>query len=293
MNTQHYTDNGHHKFPVTTETFEFIQEQIKLVYGLASLGGQNIIISDQTGDTPGLCVVGGELMPLMGVANTHIEVIVENETVSIAAEDFEDIVRTKRYAVYVAGAASGRYAVSQFTRVKDIATLQQHQLPKGSVIDWYGECLCANIPYGYVPCGKFDKGMGQIQIVSEKTAWNNRYGNIIWDSQSMVPALKMSSCNGVAIPDLTDRFVVTAGHNYDAGDTGGSDTVTLTPNQTATKSGMVTNVTANTANKGINTAGTAPVVTSVTKTTSSNANAAAGHENRPPYFALYKLIKVI
>lgn len=42
MNTANYLKNG--KYPLSTETLSFIQEQIKLLEALAGLGGKNYII---------------------------------------------------------------------------------------------------------------------------------------------------------------------------------------------------------------------------------------------------------
>lgn len=47
MNTANYLKNG--KYPLSTETLSFIQEQIKLLEALAGLGGKTISYSRTAG----------------------------------------------------------------------------------------------------------------------------------------------------------------------------------------------------------------------------------------------------
>ena len=47
MNTANYLKNG--KYPLSTETLSFIQDQIKLLEALAGLGGKNYIIQPEQG----------------------------------------------------------------------------------------------------------------------------------------------------------------------------------------------------------------------------------------------------
>lgn len=307
MNTQSFINDGQ-KFPLSTESLNFIQEQIKLVYGLTDLAGANVIIKDSTATKDGLVIMDGELLPLKGTHNAYISLVQSKETLSIG--DFSENVRTLRVAVYgnrPDSSAIRNVPSSSFSGIKNILTLmdelkeaKKHHMPKGSIIDWYGECKAANIPYGFVPCGWFGVGMTSGEITSELTAWQTKYGasNItITRTYTSGMRLVISSCNGQTVPDLTDRFIVQAGHSYDLGDTGGENKHKLL----SSESGMPAHEHSVTIpyksahfDKGGSDDHDSIDGTTTVNTTGGNAkDANSSHENRPPYYALYKLIKVI
>ena len=209
-----------------------------------------------------------------------------------------------------------RKALSEFTTLKPIATImaeldeaKQHFMPKGSVIAWSGICDCDHVPYGFVPCGGFfggnasqfaPNGAGEIEILK----WRGRYENISINSYGInngaLVGIKVSSCNGVTIPDLTDRFIVQAGMSYSAGDTGGVNNVTLTAEQSGMPAHHHTlNVYSHISNPGV-TSEQRWVPDTEYKTFGGydtleleKRNASQSHENRPPFYALCYLIKVI
>ena len=303
MNIQHFLENGNQKFPLSTAALDFIQEQIKLVYKLTDLAGANVIIKNSTASVPGLVIFNGELLPLQGTPTTYIRIIETTEHLSV--EGFDGNVRTTRIAVYSPLVMGGTCKpANQFTILKNISTLmgefeeaKKHHLPKGSIIDWYGECKAANIPYGFVPCGWFGVGMTSGEIASELTAWQTKYGanNIsIARTYSSGMRLVISSCNGQTIPLLTDKFIVQAGHSYNLGDTGGSDRVTLSASQSGLPNSVVNGISKTTGKAYSGTSASQhDCVNTLSYTTQSSHAASESHENRPPYFALYKLIKVI
>lgn len=200
----------------------------------------------------------------------------------------------------------------------------QHHLPKGSIIDWYGTADCDHIPYGFVPCGAFFRTSAQnmtTTIQAEQNKWKARYGtnNISMQLKqgvgSTMLAILITSCNGQTVPDLTDLFVVQAGGNYSLGDTGGRNTVQLQideipkhrhiystderPQTDTTYKGM-----GKVENQQLGSSGTgegARLYTSYAggqygedgNRKSNDYLGTSYHENRPPFYALYKLIKVI
>lgn len=327
MNIQHFLENGNQKFPLSTAALDFIQEQIKLVYKLTDLAGANVIIKNSTASVPGLVIFNGELLPLQGTPTTYIRIIETTEHLSV--EGFDGNVRTTRIAVYSPLVMGGTCKpANQFTILKNISTLmgefeeaKKHHLPKGSIIDWYGECKAANIPYGFVPCGWFGVGLTLNEIASELTAWQTKYGasNIsISRTYSSGSRLVISSCNGQTVPLLTDKFIVQAGHSYSLGNTGGEDKHKLLIGEIPAHR-HVYNVDSNAIERntykgmgreesgdlgdysgtGSGTGGRAyssyagAGCGSDGKGSSTASLEATYHENRPPYFALYKLIKVI
>lgn len=360
MNTQHFTTNDNQKFPLSTEALAFMQEQIKLAYGLTDLAGANIIVREPTASKEGLVIFDGELLPLTGTRPTGnaaltaaISIAEHTETMSVEGK-FEGNVRTTRIASYTNGIRIGlratgqqRKLLSEFTTLKSISTLmaeldeaKQHVMPKGSVIAWSGTCDCDHVPYGFIPCGGFfggsasqfaQDGAGTI----EKAKWETKYATLNISvttkaiSNASIVGVRIASCNGVTIPDLTDRFIVQAGMSYQEGNTGGANTVAITVNQMPKHNHNTTNSTddgtVNTGNENTTIpkfggngggSGTIPDTTcfEIAGGNGSNGNdltasnlfnkhkhsidlkASGGgqaHENRPPYYALCYLIKVI
>lgn len=212
MNHQNFTENGNQKFPLSTQALAFMQEQIKLAYGLTDLAGQNIIVREPTVSVPGLVIYDGELLPLTGTRPALLGYIViaeSTETISVEGR-YEGNVRTTRVASYAqtvrVGGSQQRKLISAFTTLKSISTLmaelddaKQHHVPTGAIMMWSG--AIANIPTGWALCN------GQ---------------------------------NGT--PDLRGRFIVSAtygdditfdgeDYNYPIGTTGGKNEVKLTVGQ--------------------------------------------------------------
>lgn len=346
MNTQHFTNNDNQKFPLSTEALAFMQEQIKLAYGLTDLAGQNIIVKQSSATETGLVIYDGELLPLTGTPARFITIAQSTEQVNVEGR-FTGTVRTTRTAVYAASVRirvgssnTGSKAASAFTVLKSISTLmseldeaKQHVMPKGSVIAWSGTCDCDHVPYGFIPCGAFfsvapqNFGNGSAVGYAEQTKWREKYADLgitvssKLNSGSSSIGVLITQCNGVTIPDLTDRFIVQAGGNYAEGTTGGANTVTLSVNQmpshdhggntsedgahqhysdfntykNATESSS-TNYTRNRFARANGDHEIQRVSSNNTGSHSHSISAQGGgqaHENRPPFYALCYLIKVI
>lgn len=330
MNTQYFTTNNNQKFPLSTEALAFMQEQIKLAYGLTDLAGANIIVREPTASKTGLVIYDGELLPLTGTPptttaaalKTAITIAEHTETMSVEGK-FEGNVRTTRVASYVStrivrpqrvgGTGQQQKMLSAFTKLKNISTLmaeldeaKQHVMPKGSVIAWSGTCDCDHVPYGFIPCGGFfggsasqfaPDGAGTI----EKAKWEAKYAalNISVTTKAVsgasIVGVRIASCNGVTIPDLTDRFVVQAGMSYVKGDIGGENRHTLTVSEMPLHNHGYSSypiVTDKISNQGANEKERIYRGDSTTKYTNYSGGGSA-HENRPPYYALCYLIKVI
>ncbi|MDE1462116.1 hypothetical protein [Spartinivicinus poritis] len=146
---------------------------------------------------------------------------------------------------------------------------------------------------------------------------------VMWSGASDTIPIGWAICDGSnGTPNLQDRFIVGAGSSYQVEDKGGENTVTLTANQSGLPShrhsGSTSEDGTHTHTVTIpmdDTAGGSLIFggekstgkeTSNTYTTSSDGahthtvtttyesqNAAEAHENRPPYYALYYIIKVI
>ena len=319
MNRQNFK-NEKSMFPVSVETLDFMQNQTLLVAELAKVAGEYAILRMPIAGIGGVIIYESEVLPLHGsgsyvvIKETISDVVARGETYSGA--------RVERWAELGLGPKGipiDRFLDLSLINIKTLndsidqskRDLAQHDVPKGTVIDWYGECDCDHVPYGWVPCGVFSVrsatdfapgGGGSV----EKSKWEERYEGISISTRGGIRGgvgLYISHCNGQDVPDLTDRFVVQAGSAYALGNTGGSDTVRLS----AAESGLPAHSHEATTNPAL---GDNKTAASIEYSYNSN-NGAAGtgleiivsackaqdassaHENRPPYYALYKLIKVI
>lgn len=282
MNTANFKNNGNSRYPLSTDTLEFMQQQIHLAYGLASLYGKNYIIRQSTANADGLIVIKNELMPLKGTPTKYIKLVQNKTSITAAGLTFANA-RVERYAQYASTASVGGYAAASFPVMQPIA---QHLVPKGVINMWSGSPSL--IPYGWALC---------------------------------------DGTNGT--PDLRGRFIVGYGKtdtDYDTiGKTGGQKLVTLITSQMPSHSHGGTLTTSSNgshthsvtmdyrgpdgkdhsngtthlcSNEGV-TGTDARGVKIVSGGTHSHTVALTSqgsnvpHENRPPYYTLAYIMKII
>lgn len=299
MNIQHFTENGNQKFPLSTAALDFIQEQIKLVYGLTDLAGTNIIIKNSTATTNGLIIFGGELLPLSGTPSRYIYVNQQVESLSI--EGFDGNVRTSRIAVYsssMSRTATQQALASQFTVLKNISTLmtefeeaKQHHVPRGAIMMWSG--TITNIPQGWALCngangtpnlqGRFVIGQG---TVTESDGITYTYG--IGDKGG-------KSKHKLSIDEMPT-------HNHNTGSSTSNATVYTKDNE-GTHTHEIPSI--NGDGWGSKVRGGSESAASAWPKTNSTGSAhkhsfemyarggGSAHENRPLYYALAYIMKVI
>ena len=123
---------------------------------------------------------------------------------------------------------------------------------------------------------------------------------MMWSGASNAIPSGYVLCDGNnSTPDLRNRFVVGAGSSYSVGNTGGSNSVTLTVSQMPAHT-HTTNISfspdvdyfgnnVSILNNGHN--GTNSVGGQSTDFTSSSSGGGGSHENRPPYYALCYVMK--
>ena len=152
-----------------------------------------------------------------------------------------------------------------------------------------------------------DGDKGQKGEVGSVTAAIPSGGIIIWSGSSGAIPSGWYLCDGNnSTPDLRARFVVGAGNGYAVGNTGGSDSVTLSSSQMPTHFHNVwtRNESAIDGSRGTSNANTADhhwtngggyrqAHRSGTyyAPTSNNQGGSGSHENRPPYYALCYIMK--
>lgn len=309
MNKQNFK-NGNAMFPISTDALDFMQEQNFLVARLTELAGPYVIISQPANGKAGLCVFDGELLPLTGdTTATHIGV--SEVTIDITAHGTTyNAARVTREAIYgTSGAPASTFVVldNMVTLKSAIADLNaaltseattraKHDLPKGSIIDWYGNIVVSNMPEGFLPCGQITVG-SMDQVHTEQNLWRNKlHGGLEFDEgyNGRGYYYRIKSWNGYAIPDLTDRFIVQAGGAYELGEKGGEKEHKLTVKEMPSHSHEVTAyVSGSNGYDKFGIVADRDVTTPKTYTPLSDTGGNLAHENRPPFFALYKLIKVI
>lgn len=309
MNKQNFK-NGNAMFPLSTDALDFMQEQNFLVARLTELAGPYVIISQPANGKAGLCVFDGELLPLSGdAAATHIGVTEVKTDITAHGTTYRDA-RVTREAVYgTSGAPASSFvvldnmaalksAIADLTTAlnTEATTRAKHDIPKGTVIDWYGTIVVSNMPDSFLPCGKIVVGSLD-QVHTEQTLWQNKmHGGLEFDEgyNGNGYYYRIKSWNGYTIPDLTDRFIVQAGGEYSLGKTGGEKTHKLTVREMPSHSHEVTAyVSGSNGYDKFGIISDRDVTTPKTYTPLSDTGGNIAHENRPPFFALYKLIKVI
>ena len=295
--------NANGMFPVTTETFDFMQEQILMLGNLARMAGQNMIVqapqllygNGASSEVPGLVIIADELMPLRvgdGLNAPYVEIVEESEDIMVNETSFSPL-RTRRYArftntetqyptdSFLPALITNKILMDAITRqAQTITELQQHTMPKGTIIDWYpSESVSLeepdDYPYGYIPCYPIfeDKVKPASYVNNLKAKWKSKYPTIQWGTTDvLVEGLsfrfyKIVKCNDVVVPDLSKRFMYGySPEGFPLGKIGGSDKLNL--------SGFHLDV-----------------------EESPDGYPCAAQRNiqgvLPPYFTVYKLIKVI
>lgn len=272
MNRQNFLGEGHNyegKFPISANTFDFMQNQIEFVSQLASAFGDNVLLKRATATKPGLIVLNGELLPLIsGTSTGNYYHIVENKEDIEAQGTLYADARVTRYAKRTSSSASAikvSSVVDLTGRANEGENIANQFLPKGAIIMWSGSWNSESIPKGFVLC-------------------NGNSGQTV---------------NGVTIPDLRGKFIV-GGKSGDAdfgteNGTGGSKTQTLTIDQIPAHTHTYLKAIDGTHNNG-GVANSIPLKSlsyDTQNTGVAGRNSPAPVKILPPYYVLAFLIKVI
>lgn len=156
-------------------------------------------------------------------------------------------------------------------------------IPVGSIFPFVG----GQAPSGFALCN--GQALDRTQFAELFRLIGTKYGT--------------TNSNNFKVPDLSGRFLVGVGTGYSLGDTGGSQTVTLTAAQMPVHSHDVTGKAGRAQKSGVGLyesnvgGGSGWQVLSTTEQgsvsglTTSSAGSGQAHENRPPYFALEYIIR--
>jgi microcystin-dependent protein len=293
MNKANYTERTQRSFPLSTEGLGFIQQQVLLAAEYAKSAGGNYILSGctvtGTNVTAGTIILNGELLPFAGgTLQAKIRIVETKESITAGSETYNEAY-VHRHVEFgsnlnnidtfdwadIALFPTNRFLLENSATKQELAALQRLALPQGGIIMWSGKV--AEIPDGFALCdGRTVDGFG-------------------------------------VVPDLRGRFVVGYYAKRDdellanaelLGDygsmkqTGGAKQVTLKPEQMPSHS----HTTEQFSRKGYpdgsgdRTNDYYFMDGSRGRDSSLAINSAGGgqaHENRPPYYVLAFIIKVV
>ena len=282
MNTANFKNNGNSRYPLSTDTLEFMQQQIHLAYGLASLYGKNYIIRQSTANADGLIVIKNELMPLKGTPTKYIKLVQNKTSITAAGLTFANA-RVERYAQYASTASVGGYAAASFPVMQPIA---QHLVPKGVINMWSGSPSL--IPYGWALCdgtngtpdlrGRFIVGYGKTDT-DYNTIGKTGGAKLVTLTTSQMPihshgGTLTTSSDGSHTHDISMGYRGPDGKDHSNG------TTHLCSNEGTT----------GTDARGVKIVSNG-IHTHTVALTSQGSN--APHENRPPYYTLAYIMKII
>ena len=131
MKTASYTDTrtatgGVGKYPLSTETLDFIQDQIKLLELLAGVGGSNYILKAPDGTNAGVAVIVNadkqtevveiHPLPVFGTSVKYLTVTTTAEDIKADAETYKEA-RILRVAQFTTAKGAESYDINSFANV--------------------------------------------------------------------------------------------------------------------------------------------------------------------------------
>lgn len=272
--------NGNAKYPLSTDTMDFLQKQIQLVYGLADLYDKNYIIRQSTADTEGLIVINGELMPLKGKPQRFIRVSEDIEDIEAGGQTF-DSARVSRYAQYQNSKQLRTFSAGLF---KICQPISEHIVPKGAIMMWSGQI--DDIPYGWNLCdgenGTPDLRGRFIVGYTPDNADYSTIGKTGGESSHQLTIDEMPKHNHATSISIADTKVITSqdGAHSHSIPTGNSTTDSTTAAPKA-KNNNYNKLNSDSAGAHTHTF------------TMYARGGGKAHENRPPYYVLAYIMKTI
>lgn len=152
MQTAGYTSNINGRYPLSTQTLDFIQGQILLLQQLGFIGGSRYILRYPDGTNSGLAFINGELLTIAATpaySDSTKFLIVSERTEDITA-DGDSYEEARKYrTAYLAVSASGSeyYTVASFTEFITNTALNDKikQVPQ-TVLNYLTDVLAAKMP---------------------------------------------------------------------------------------------------------------------------------------------------
>lgn len=127
------TNNGEGKYPLSTQTLEFIQQQILLLQEVVAIAGGKVILKEPDGTNTGLLALDGEVLPIAATpqltsAIKYVYVITQKKNIEADGEIYKEArtVRTAKFAAATPNAADTQvYKIGDFTKLTTNTTLAE------------------------------------------------------------------------------------------------------------------------------------------------------------------------
>lgn len=152
MQTAGYTSNINGRYPLSTQTLDFIQAQILLLQQLGFIGGSKYLLRTPDGTNSGLAFINGELLEIAATpaySDSTKYLIVSEQTSDIVA-DGDTYTEARKYrSAYLSTTAVGSeyYAVASFNEFLSNTQLNDKikQVPQ-TVLNYLTDILAAKMP---------------------------------------------------------------------------------------------------------------------------------------------------
>lgn len=159
---------GSGKYPLSTQTLDFIQSQILLLQQLSLIGGNRFILREPDGNSVGACVIDGEVLvlsakPVRGISTKYISVVTEKQNIEADDEVYIEA-RTVRTATYSTTKTAECYEINTFDNFATNTTLaaQVKQMPE-TVLKYISDIMAEKLSSLEI------SGMTQAKLDSIKT----------------------------------------------------------------------------------------------------------------------------
>lgn len=159
---------GTGKYPLSTQTLDFIQSQILLLQQLSLIGGNRFILREPDGNSAGACVIDGEVLvlsakPVRGTSTKYISVVTEKQDIEADDEVYIEA-RTVRTATYSTTKTAECYEINTFDNFATNTTLaaQVKQMPE-TVLKYISDIMAEKLSSLEI------SGMTQAKLDSIKT----------------------------------------------------------------------------------------------------------------------------
>lgn len=205
-------------FPLETDTLDFLQKSFTALQSMASLGGDDFILSgcvaQGTNVADGWVVIKGELLPFIGGLQQTKVVIKENKATRNFENGANKVVFYERYAQF--GTGEDFTLFSDLVRIKDLKTFRNLPHQSSNEIGLDSELHLAT---SKAVKAVYDALKNQIPVG----------GIIMWSGSIATIPIGWALCDGVGgRPKLIDRFIIGAGNDFAVGDFDGERTHKLT-----------------------------------------------------------------
>lgn len=142
---------GQGKYPLSTQTLDFIQQQVMILQLLGYIGGSKYILRQPDGTNTGLAFINGEVLtlaakPIPSANIRYVNVTTKKTDIKADGETYTEA-RTYRIAALSSSASGESYEYSKFTVLESNQTLGEKikQMPQ-TVLNYLQDILAEKMP---------------------------------------------------------------------------------------------------------------------------------------------------